>query len=226
MRHRILERTDYLVNACRGKKVLHVGCADTPYTAERLKDGTLLHGLIEQVAAAQYGIDLSASGIALLRESDYHNLAVADAEHLATSQPFGAVEFDVIVAGEIIEHLPNPGLFLENLKPLLRQPSARLILTTINTYCAHRFLYSLLTRRESVHPDHICYFSEKTLTRLVTGCGYEVEDFAWYPVGREHERALKHGRAWLLWWADRLAYRFNETLADGLMMTCRVKGAV
>lgn len=223
MRNKIRERTDYILAACRGRTVLHLGCADVPYTEARCQDGTLLHRLIEGVAAEQFGIDSSESGIELLRQQGFKNLAIADAGQMATHNPFGQVEFDVIIAGEIIEHLANPGLFLENLKPLFSKPTTRLVLTTVNAYCAHRFCYSLLTHNESVHPDHVAYYSRKTLTRLLTQCGYEVEDFAWYPVGSEHEQALKRGSAWLLWIADRLAYRFNEVLADGVMATCKIR---
>jgi predicted TPR repeat methyltransferase len=225
LRPKIQQRVDYILDACRNKKVLHVGCADVPLTQKRLDDGTLLHGMIEKVAAVQCGIDLSSEGVGILRERGYRNLAVADVEELARRNPFGDVNFDVIVAGEILEHLSNPGSFLEGLKPLLRDPASRLILTTVNAYCAYRFVNSLLTGRERVHPDHVCYFSRSTLVRLLTRHGFEVEGFAFYPVGREHERYLNTGRTRILWWADRFAYRFNPALADGVMATCRLGAA-
>lgn len=200
--------------------MLHLGCADTPYTKFRLDDGTLLYTMIEEVAAVQYGIDLSAEGLEILRDRGYQNLAVADAEQLKVQNPFGEVEFDIIVAGEIIEHLPNPGLFLESLKPLLSKSSAKLILTTVNAYCAHRFFYSLLMREESVHPDHVSYYSRKTLSRLLELHGYEVENFSFYPIGREHEPYINKGRTRVLWWVDRLSSKLNPALADGVMVTC------
>jgi len=223
MSYKIGQRVDYILDACRGKQVLHLGCADTPYTQLRLNDGTLLYTMIEDVAEAQYGVDLSAEGIEFLKRCGYQNLAVADVEHLATENPFGQVDFDVIVAGEIIEHLSNPGLFLDSLKRLLRKPSAKLVLTTINAYCAYRFCYSLLMREESVHPDHVSYFSRKTLTRMLAMHDYEVEDFSFYPIGREHEQYINKGRTQLLWLVDRLAYKFSPLLADGVMVTCSLR---
>lgn len=196
-----------------------------PYTQFRLDDGTMLYTMIEEVASTQYGIDLSADGIEVLRGRGYKNLAVADAEQIAAQSPFGQVEFDVIVAGEIIEHLSNPGLFLESLKPLFYKPSAKLVLTTVNAYCAHRFFYSLLMGKESVHPDHVSYFSRKTLIRLLTMHGYEIEDFSFYPIGREHDRYINKGRTRLLWMVDRLAGRFNPMLADGVMVTCSIRSS-
>ena len=220
MKRRILERTDYILDACRGKRVLHIGCADTPYTAKRLADGTILHKMIEEVASEQYGIDPSLEGIELLRAAGYRNLAVIDAEGYATRSPFGDTQFDVVVAGETLEHVSNAGSFLDSLGQCLTTTNAKLLLTTINSYCIYRFLYTFLKGGENVHPDHVYYVSHSTLTRLLTRHGYAVEDFSYYPVGREHEQTLNQGRARLMWWADRFAYRFKPELADGVMVTC------
>jgi 2-polyprenyl-3-methyl-5-hydroxy-6-metoxy-1,4-benzoquinol methylase len=225
MRDRIGQRTDYILQACAGRTVLHLGCADMPYTRMRLADGTLLYTMIDEVADRQLGVDLSAEGIGMLRAAGYQDLAVADVQQLIEQNPFGERRFDVIIAGEIIEHLSNPGLFLESLKPLLADSPTKLILTTINAYCAYRFFYSLVMRNESVHPDHVSYYSRKTLTALLTRHGYEIEDFSFYPIGREHERYINQGRTRILYWVDRLAGRFVPMLGDGVMVTCSVRVA-
>src|SRR5438067_10161270 len=157
------QRVQFIIETCRGKRVLHLGCSDSPYTERRLADGTILHAMIEKVATVQYGVDSDAVGIEMLRAAGYQNVAVANVEELAERNPFSGVTFDVIVAGEIIEHLSNPGRFLDSIKPLL-PTHATLLLTTVNAYCAYRYAYCLLTRKESVHPDHVYYFSRRTLT--------------------------------------------------------------
>jgi hypothetical protein len=166
---------------------------------------------------------LDIEGIEILRNAGYKNLAVADVEQLAHENPFGSIDFDVIVAGEILEHLSNPGYFLDNIRVLLRRPTSKLLLTTVNAYCAYRFVFTLLVGRENVHQDHVAYYSRSTLLKLLTRHGYEIDDFRFYPVGREHEKTLKRGRYWILWLADRLAYWFNPALADGVMVTCRIR---
>src|SRR5439155_18644754 len=123
---------------------------------------------------------------------------------------------------EIIEHLSNPGRFLENIKRVLTTSNATLLLTTVNAYCAYRYAYCVLTRRESVHPEHVYYFSKSTLTRLLTVHGYEIVEFAFYPIGKEHEHNLR-GRARVLLWIDRVASAFNPALADGVMAKCIVQ---
>jgi len=180
----------------------------------------LLYSLIDRVAARQAGIDLSSEGIEILRQAGYLNVAVADIEQLLEQNPFPERHFEIILAGEIIEHLSNPGLFLESLKPLLRDSPARLILTTVNAYCAYRFFYSLFMRDESVHPDHVSYYSKKTLTTLLTRHGYDVEHVCFYPIGREHKRYINQGRARLLYWVDWLAGRLSPQFGDGLIVSC------
>lgn len=224
MKPKITERVAYILHACRGRRVLHVGCADAPYTESALDNGTLLHAIIDKVAAALYGIDASAEGIELLKKRGYKNLAVVDVEHMGMDNPFTEVRFDVVIAGEIIEHLSNPGLFLDNTRKILRDGSTRLVLTTVNAYCAHRFLYTLLTGKEGVHPDHVSYFSRSTLIRLLTKYGYEVEDFSFYNA-QESKDSLNRGRGRILWWVDRFTNLFHPALGDGVIATCRLSNA-
>jgi hypothetical protein len=225
MHDRIIQRVDYIIDACTGKTVLHLGCADMPYTKMRLQDGTLLYALIDKVASRQYGLDLSSEGIHVLREAGYDDLAVSDVQRLLDQNLFAERSFDVILAGEIIEHLSNPGLFLESLKPMLQASPTRLILTTVNAYCAYRFFYSLVMRDESVHPDHVSYYSKKTLTTLLVRHGYEIKDLCFYPIGREHKRYVNQGRTRLLYWVDRLAGQFYPLLGDGLIVSCVLRSS-
>ena len=221
MKSKVVDRVDHILSLCRERRVLHVGCASQPFTQRMLDDGTCLHSRVEKVAALQYGIDLSREGIELLRARGYRNVAVADAEQLGTQNPCPDIKFDIILAGELLEHLSNPGLFLDAARALLSEPSSRLVLSTPNAYCGYRFLYTLLTRREGVNPDHVAYFSRSTLTTLLTRHGYEIEDLCYCPLGAEFEQDLNRGWGRILWWTDRLASRLHPTLSDGLVVTCR-----
>jgi hypothetical protein len=47
----LVQRLEYIKNACRGKKVLHLGCTNYPYTIEAIESDALLHIELEKIAA-------------------------------------------------------------------------------------------------------------------------------------------------------------------------------
>ena len=51
----VSDRHPFIVNRCRGKTVLHIGCVDSGLLEERYKQGQLLHQKIEEVALRQWG---------------------------------------------------------------------------------------------------------------------------------------------------------------------------
>ena len=64
----IVDRVTYIVERCRGKRVLHLGCTDWPYTESKLKDGVLLHAELNKVAKSLIGVDADEAGIEYFRK--------------------------------------------------------------------------------------------------------------------------------------------------------------
>jgi 2-polyprenyl-3-methyl-5-hydroxy-6-metoxy-1,4-benzoquinol methylase len=164
-------REDFIVDACKGKKVLHVGCTDWPLTEQRLRNNDLLHVPITAAAAQCTGLDLSAEGIAVLEAAGIHNVELGNAEHMATAH-YRAAGIEMIVAGEVVEHLNNPGLFLEGCAEILRDGGA-LLITVPNAFAPSRFA-RLLFGTEQVHKDHVAYYSPKTMNELLRRHGFQV----------------------------------------------------
>jgi len=158
-------RLNLILEACKSKSVLHLGCTNSPYTLNSITEGTILHSKIELVAKQLYRIDLDSEGVEIMLKASFKNIAVANVEDLKNNNPFKEKDYDAIIAGELIEHLSNPGQFLDNVKPLLSKPNSKLILTTVNAFYALRIFMGLFKGRESVHPDHVCYYSKSTLTK-------------------------------------------------------------
>lgn len=158
-------RTDFVLQRCAGKRVLHLGCADEGATREKIKDGTLMHLQLLKAAALVYGVDISETGLGLLRQTGVPNLIFADVEHLGRCRQLRGKDFDVIVASEIIEHLDNPARFLREVRSLF-SAGTEMILTTPNPFRLAEIAHSL-KGYEFVHPEHNCWFSWKTLTGLL-----------------------------------------------------------
>ena len=229
-RPKVVQRVDELVTRSRGRRVLHLGCTNWPYTAESERAGTLLHRSLGTAAGELAGLDSDPDGLAALAALGFDHLLLGDLEHLDAARWFdpsgvGASSapidpFDLVIAGEVLEHLGSPAALLEGVRPLLAA-GGELIVTVPNAYCAFRFASYAVSRRrgnpEPVHPDHVAYYSEATLGRLLDDTGYEVLELAFYDLGREHRATAP--RSWRV--VNDLAMRVAPQLADGIVVRCR-----
>jgi SAM-dependent methyltransferase len=217
----LVQRVEFIKEACRGRKVLHLGCTNWPYTKEALENNSLLHLELKGLAGELWGFDFDQAGLDVLAEKGVSNLYRADLEKL-DEVPVDEV-FDVIIAGEIIEHLNNPGLFLQGVKRFMNADS-KLIITTVNAYCGFRLLYYALRgkggRAEPVHPDHVAYYSYSTLSLLLERAELDVSRFMFYDLGTEHRKTAP----WYIKAANDVCVGVSRQLADGVIAECKLAG--
>lgn len=155
--------------------VLDVGCVQ--HSAEKEKNEQWLHGRLREHARDVIGIDYLKSEVETLREKGY-DVHYADAQSFSLDRTF-----DTITAGEVIEHLPNPGSFLERAHEHL-EPKGSLVLTTPNPWTFHRFR-GALTGNVYANPEHTCWFDERTLTQLLERTGFTVEKVGYLEPGTD-----------------------------------------
>jgi 2-polyprenyl-3-methyl-5-hydroxy-6-metoxy-1,4-benzoquinol methylase len=210
----LVAREDYILAQCVGKRVLHVGCGDYSSFGDweaAVKSPRWLHGRIMQVAKEVVGIEYVSAAVDTLRNKYGHtNIFEGDAQNLDHSN-LGT--FDVIVAGEVLEHLPCPGDLWRSALPLLN-PDGSLIITTINAYCARRFL-RVLFGSESVHVDHVAYFSHRTLQRFAEMYGYRMVEQLNYRIPNK--------RPLLPYLVERFCCLFAPNTGEGII--CRAQRA-
>ncbi len=155
------------------KNVLDIGCVDHDYEkAIKNNKDAWLHGFICKKAQKCTGIDLEKNEINKLNKLGYHCIH-ANAENFRLNE-----KFDVIVAGEVIEHLYNPGKFLECVKKHLKK-GGKFILTTPNPYHYRQIIQILLAGRPYLRSDHTCIFEPQTLSYLMKQHEFEIEDIYW-----------------------------------------------
>jgi Methyltransferase domain len=169
---RPVDRIRYIRDACAGRRVLDLGAMDeTAWRAKRGR-GTWLHEEISCSASHVDGIDNSAlvpaEGLRTGPNSMIGRGDVCDPERLLAAL---AEPPDVVVAGELIEHLENPLQFLKRFAATARLSGKTLILSTPNATALHNVLIAFL-RRESTHHDHLCLLSYKTLNTLCLRAGF------------------------------------------------------
>jgi 2-polyprenyl-3-methyl-5-hydroxy-6-metoxy-1,4-benzoquinol methylase len=196
-------------------EVAHIGCGDSPYTAERLPAGALLHQWLVRVAPVT-GFDIDPDALELLRAAlpdERFVLADVTAGVPATEQG----RYELVVAGEVLEHVPDADAFLRGCRLLLK-PGGRLCVTVPNA-CSPKIGLRALAGRETVHPDHRTYYGPRTLVRTLRGAGFEPESIAscLTPAGNAG-RVVYHPLV-------RAAHRaFQGPVGEGLIATARAMG--
>jgi 2-polyprenyl-3-methyl-5-hydroxy-6-metoxy-1,4-benzoquinol methylase len=146
------------------RDILDVGCS-SGYLARPLAAS----------GARVVGLELDAAAAAEARQV-CEDVLVGDVESMQL--PFALASFDVVLCGDLVEHLRDPGATLARLRAFLR-PAGRLVLTTPNvanwamrlSLLAGRWRY---TDRGILDRTHTHLFTRKTLVETIEGAGYRV----------------------------------------------------
>jgi len=170
----LVDRINFVKDLCKNKDVLNLGCADVTRLDIALKKGQHLHVEISKVSRRLIGIDISQESLDRLKSIGEFELICWDVERIGE---LNVGTFDVVVCGELIEHLSNPGQMLDGIKRLLK-PDGILIITTPNTLSLKNILHVLI-RAQDVNSDfHSLAFTPKTLRTLLHRYGFV--DIAFY----------------------------------------------
>jgi SAM-dependent methyltransferase len=146
------------------KRVLDVGCSSGYLARPLVERGCTVVGIEQDEAAAE-----AARAVCV-------DVLVGDVETLEL--PFEPGSFDVVLCGDLIEHLREPEAFLARMRPLLRE-DGRLVLTTPNVanwsvrlaLLAGRWRY---TDRGILDRTHVHLFTRRTLVDALERAGYGV----------------------------------------------------
>lgn len=162
-------REELILPMVRGKHVLDCGGIDHSFINEKQKSGGWLHAKICEHALSCIGIDILADRVSEVNRQGVYRFITANVEQLEFVD-----EFDAVVAGELIEHLYNPGLFLDGAWRSLKLGGS-LILTTPNAKALSGIWHTLIRRQEVCHAEHTCYYSPQTLRYIVERHGFQID---------------------------------------------------
>jgi len=152
----------------QNKRVLDIGCYD----------GTI-SSLLTRGNDEVYGVDLSEKAVEFARQKGIEAY-VADAED---KLPFPSAFFDVVFAGEVIEHTFDTDRFLEETGRVMK-PDGSLVLTTPNLASLGRRIMLLIGKNPFIEisfkneaAGHTKYFVKDTLFDLLKLHGFEIDTF-------------------------------------------------
>jgi hypothetical protein len=150
----IVKREEFICRQAKGKRVLELGASGKLH--EALREVSVLVGIDRVDSDDVIGFDL---------DDVYEDRLPVEGK------------FDLIVAGEIIEHLGNPLWLLTRLK---RQfPGVPLIVSVPNAFSSIAQKH-IARGVENVNKDHVAWYSPKTISVLMERAGYETGALYYY----------------------------------------------
>lgn len=160
----------FYVDHARDRDVLDIGCV--MHNPENYKSKYWVHKALKAVAGSLIGIDLYDDGVKYLQKLGY-NIVTADAQNFDLGR-----QFDVIVAGDIMEHLENLSGFLESCKKHLR-PNGVILVSTPNPWYWRYFIKAGFLREFRSNPEHTLWFCPRTLRQLINRHGLDIESLSY-----------------------------------------------
>lgn len=175
----IIYRIDEIVSICKGKKVLNLGFVQHKNWKDRLEKGVWLHQQIADVAKSVDGVDLLLDEVESINKELGQSNFYGDVTNL-DDVPLNE-KYDVIVCGELIEHIDNPGAMLKGVKRFMRSDS-QLIITTPNAFSESwvRMAWNGKEGKDFLNKQHVCWYSFHTLRQLLERHGYSEVKYDYY----------------------------------------------
>lgn len=161
---KIFNRVDYILDYCRHKRVLHLGFTDYPYTLQKISNGSLLHLKLKASTKSLIGMDIEEESI--IQYSSATNDSNVFKGDVMIGYPLTVIEFkpEIILMGEVLEHLKNPGKAIEVLYESFGEGTT--VLITVPNYTSLDSISASINKTETIHPYHHWYFSPYTLRQL------------------------------------------------------------
>jgi ubiquinone/menaquinone biosynthesis C-methylase UbiE len=164
--HKELERTiaELLLGKTQGRKILELGCGTGGVAPHNIRDADLIVGTDLSEAALRV-----AQGF--FRESQSIQFRQMDAENLQ----FTDSSFDIVVAKEVLEHLPNPKRCIGEVCRVLKA-GGYFVLSSPNRDSLHLRVNRKLGQDDfACAGDHIREFTYSEMKEMLAESGFLVE---------------------------------------------------
>lgn len=162
---RFVDRVEYGLSHARGKRTLHIGSTG----------GNLCEDLSLSVHSRFHSISRYCVGIDIIEEQVTRHQNFGFNTHLLDAEDFDLGEqFEFVYAGEVIEHLSNPGNFLKCANRHLML-GGEIVLSTPLPWTFDMVLnLAILNNYQIPHRGHTCWFDPFLLSNLLERFGFRV----------------------------------------------------
>ena len=164
-----------ILNSLKGRKelkILDLGCGN----------GSLANRLIS-LGYDVYGVDASVSGINIAKKTNPDRFFCYDLTSENIPPEIRAINFDVILSTEVIEHVYSPKSFIVLCKTILKDSKHKEIILTTPYHGFLKNLILSLTNKWDHHLNplweggHIKFWSKNTLIKLLSEHNFSTTNF-------------------------------------------------
>lgn len=173
-------RKNEILKYCTNKNVLHIGFIQHENMwRDKINEKDWLHSKIMSVSKSVVGIDYLKNEVEIIKKELEIECYYGDATNL--SEVKIDKKFDVIVCGELIEHIANPGLMMDGLKRFMNKDS-KLIITTPNPWrdLWVNHIFSNNDEKNWLNKEHVSWYSYQTLKQLLERYSYKEVSYDYY----------------------------------------------
>lgn len=154
-----------------GKEVLDIG---VEIEDDAYYDWDNTHNTLRKAAKSVVGLEIDKNRQSNAIKKGF-DVVLGDAQSFSLNK-----EFDVVVAGQLIEHLTNFDGFIRSIHKHLK-PGGKFIIVTCNAFSINLIIRGFVNKRYAFD-EHTCFFDEITLKQLFGRYGelFEIESFQYY----------------------------------------------
>jgi len=166
-----ISRSELIARYCSNKSVLDLGCVN--HNKENTSRSNWLHDKIKEVSTDVVGVDLLEEEVNFLNSKGY-NIITGD----VTKRIDLDRKFDIIVVGNLIEHISNFDALIENITRLL-EDSGKVLISTANPFFIEQYFYSAFKNSILINPEHTCWMDPVAMDQLMQRFGFITEKVFW-----------------------------------------------
>lgn len=169
----IRHRTEELLDICRDKRILHIGCCDhARLIKQKIDNRDWLHGLLTDCTEYTVGVDIDHHAVSeAQRSSGLDNIFLGDITSSEAIEPVKNKRFDIALFGEVVEHIPNPAAFLQRFRENYGDIVERIVITVPNALRAGN-VKGALRNTETINSDHRFFFTPYTIAKVACDAGF------------------------------------------------------
>ena len=175
----VIYRIDKIKQYCTDKKVLHLGFLQHRNWESRISNKMWVHKIVEEVSKECHGVDYLEEEVYKYNKIYNKNNYFGDVTKL--NELNLKSHYDIILCGELIEHLANPGLMLDGISSIMNN-NTKLIITTPNAWrstwvkMGHRGLEG----SSFLNKEHVSWYTFHTLKQLLERYNFIEDKYDYY----------------------------------------------